>query len=93
MLPDGTYTGVVDSIEDGLATIFLERDGEEVDDRILDAERLPETARHQDAIVNVTVEDDEMVEMTYDAEQTEQRQDAAQSRFDRLSKRSPKDEE
>lgn len=92
MLPDGTYTGVVDSIEDDLATVFLEQEDEEVDDRLLDAAALPEEARHQDAIVRVTIEDDEVVELTYDAEQTEQRREAAQRRFDRLSKRPPTDE-
>ena len=28
-LPDGTYTAVVDAIEDGLATVFFEQDDEE----------------------------------------------------------------
>lgn len=93
MLSDGSYTGVVDSIEDGLATVFLEQDGEEVDDRLVDAERLPEPARHQDAIIHVGVENDEVVQVTYDAAETEARQEAAQSRFDRLSKRPPNDEE
>lgn len=92
MLSDGTYTGVVDSIEDDLARVFLEQEDEEIDDRLLDAARLPEEARHEDAIVRVTIEDDEVVELTYDVEQTEQRREAAQSRFDRLSTRPPNDE-
>lgn len=93
MLSDGTYTGVVDSIEDDLATVFLEEGDEEVDDRLLDAAQLPEETRHEDAIIRVTIEDDEVVEMTYDAELTKERREASQSRFNRLSSRPPKDDE
>lgn len=91
MASDGTYTGVVDAIEDDIATVFLEADGDEVDDRHLDVTQLPEDARHQDAIVAVTIEDDAVVEISYDADATDQRREAAQNRFDRLSKRPPDD--
>jgi hypothetical protein len=92
-LDDGQYTAVVDSIEDGLATIFFERDGEEVADAVLDATILPADTRHADAIVLVTISDGELVEAAYDAEQTEGRAEQAQSRFDRLSERPPSDED
>ena len=92
-LDDGQYTAVVDSIEDGLATIFFERDGEEVADAVLDATILPADTRHADAIVLVTISDGELVEAAYDAEQTENRAEQAQSRFDRLSERPPSDED
>jgi len=91
-LEDGTYTAVVDSIEDGLATVFFERDGEEVGNRVLDATDLPESGRHADAILSVTVDDGDVEEWTYDEERTENRREAAQSRFDCLSRRPPKDD-
>ncbi|ELZ40409.1 hypothetical protein C472_01833 [Halorubrum tebenquichense DSM 14210] len=34
-LPDGEYTAVVDNVEDGLATVFFECDGEEVGNAVL----------------------------------------------------------
>jgi hypothetical protein len=92
-LADGTYTAVVDSIEDRLATVFFEQDGEVVGDAVLDAGELPEDSRHADAIFSVTVEDEAVIEWEYREAKAEQRKEAAQSRFDRLSKRPPSDEE
>jgi len=40
-LADGAYTAVVDTVEDGLATVFFERDGDDVGNAVLDADRLP----------------------------------------------------
>lgn len=89
MIEDGTYTGVVDAIEDGIARLFLEQDGEEVADTTIAADRLPEEGRHQDAILTVTIADGEVQDMEYDPEATESRKEAAQRRFDRLSERPP----
>lgn len=91
--PDGSYTAVVDVIEDGLATVFFEQDGEEVGDAILEASALPESGRHADAILSVQIVDGEAVDWDYEPETTETRQTAAQNRFDRLSSRPPSDEE
>ncbi|MFC7006705.1 DUF3006 domain-containing protein [Halalkalicoccus salilacus] len=41
MTDDGTYTATVDRIEEGIAVCLLEDDGEVVDERHLDRERLP----------------------------------------------------
>jgi len=90
-LADGTYTAVVDAIEDGLATVFFERDGDDVGDAVLDADRLPEEGRHADAILDVRIEDGSIATATYDPDLTEARSEAAQDRFDRLSERPPKD--
>jgi hypothetical protein len=90
-LADGTYTAVVDAIEDGLATVFFERDGDDVGDAVLDADRLPEEGRHADAILDVRIEDGSIVTATYEPDLTEARSEAAQDRFDRLSERPPKD--
>ena len=91
-IPDGAYTAVVDAVEDGLATVFFERDDEEVDDAVVDAETLPEEGRRADAILDVDIEDGQIVTATYDPERTATRSEAAQDRFDRLSSRPPKDD-
>ena len=90
---DGEYTAVVDSIEDGLATVFFEQDGTEVGHAVIDAPELPEDAQHADAILSVTVDGGEIVAADYRQETTATRKDAAQSRFDRLSSRPPSDED
>ncbi len=92
-LADGEYTAVVDAVEDGLATVFFERDGHEVGDAVLDPSRLPEAGRHADAILIVTVADGEIDAATYDPERTTERAERAQDRFDRLSKRPPSDDD
>jgi DUF971 family protein len=92
-LDDGTYTAVVDSIEDGLATIFYEHDGEDVASEVRDASDLPEAGRHADAIFTVDVRDGGVVEWSYDPAETQERQELAQNRFDRLSSRPPSDDD
>lgn len=92
-LADGTYTAVVDSVEDGLATVFFEQDGAEVGDAVLDAAVLPEEGRHADAILSVTVVDGTATDWAYQPDTTTEREDAAQDRFDRLSRRPPSDDD
>jgi hypothetical protein len=92
-LPDGEYTTVVDNVEDGLATVFFERDGEEVGNAVLEASRLPSDGQHADAILSVTLSEGRIESASYKPEQTGDRKEAAQDRFDRLSKRPPSDEE
>ncbi|WP_080510476.1 DUF3006 family protein [Halorubrum coriense] len=92
-LDDGEYTAVVDSIEDGLATVFFERDGEEVGNAVLEADRLPEDGKHADAILTVTVVDGDLGTTQYEPEQTTKRSETAQNRFDRLSKRPPSEDD
>jgi len=92
-LPDGEYTAVVDTIEDGLATIFFETDGEEVGDAMIEATELPETAQHADAILSVTIKNGTLAETEYKPERTADRAEQAQRRFDRLSKRPSSEED
>ncbi|TKX74678.1 DUF3006 domain-containing protein [Halorubrum sp. GN11_10-6_MGM] len=92
-LPDGEYTAVVDSVEDGLATVFFERDGGEIGNAVLEASRLPSDGRHADAILSVVLSEGRIESASYEPERTERRAEAAQDRFDRLSKRPPSDEE
>jgi len=91
-IPDGAYTAVVDTVEDGLATVFFERDDEAVGDAVVDAETLPEEGRRADAVLDVDIEDGRIATATYDSERTAARSEAAQDRFDRLSSRPPKDD-
>jgi hypothetical protein len=92
-LPDGTYTAVVDNVEDGLATVFFERDDEEVGNTVIEATRLPPDAQHADAVLSVTIGDGSIEAASYYPESTANRAAAAQDRFDRLSKRPPSDED
>jgi len=87
------YTGVIDRFEDELAVILLEDDGDVVDELVLDRDDLPTDAAHEDAILEVTLEDGEVTDLVYDAAETENRKDRAQSRFDRLSERPPSDDD
>ena len=88
-LPNGAYTAVVDTIEDGLATVFFEQEGVEKGNAIVDADTLPESGQHADAILSVTIEDGTIQTATYEPEQTADRQATAQDRLDSLSERSP----
>lgn len=92
-VPDGEYTAVIDAIEDGLATVFFEQDGTDAGHAVIDASEIPEEGRHADAILSVTIADEEIATVDYDPEATATRKDAAQSRFDRLSSRPPSDED
>jgi len=92
-LPDGSYTAVVDAIEDGLATVFFEQDGVEKGNAVLDAEILPDSGQHADAILSVTIEDETIQSASYEPEQTADRQATAQDRFDSLSERPPSKDE
>lgn len=92
-LPDGTYTAVIDSVEDGYATVFFERDGDEVGNAVIDAAQFPTDAQHADAILSVTLRDGDIEEAVYEPEETAERSSAAQDRFDRLSKRPPSDDD
>ena len=92
-LPDGSYTAVVDAIEDGLATVFFEQDGVEKGNAVLDAEVLPDSGQHADAILSVTIEDETIQSASYEPEQTADRQATAQDRFDSLSERPPSKDE
>lgn len=92
MTTDGEYTAVIDRFEGDLAVLLLERNSETVDDVAVPRAELPPDARHQDAVLRVTVEDGEVQQATYEAEETDKRKDRAQSRFDRLSQRPPESE-
>ncbi|MUV89080.1 DUF3006 family protein [Halapricum sp. CBA1109] len=92
-LLEGAYTAVLDRFEDELAVLLIEDDEDIVTDVVLNQSEIPEDGRHQDAIFDVEFEGGELVSLVYDAETSDERAEAAQSRFDRLSKRLPRDDE
>ena len=84
---NGTYTAVIDRIVDGeTAVVLLESDDEIVDQFDLDVELVPADGQHEGAVFEITVDDDR-IEMRYKPETEAERREAAQDRFDRLSKR------
>ncbi|MCU4740530.1 DUF3006 domain-containing protein [Halobacteria archaeon AArc-m2/3/4] len=65
-----------------------------VDQLDVDVETLPEVGRHEGAVFDVDLENGALVDATYRPEETRDRRERAQDRFDRLSERlSDRDEE
>ncbi|MFC7059940.1 DUF3006 domain-containing protein [Halovenus salina] len=93
MIPDGQYTAVVDRIEDGLAAVVLEEDATDAYELLVEPAELPEDGQHADAVLSVEMQDGELVEARYEASETKERRESAQSRFDRLSERPPSDDD
>lgn len=97
------YTAVLDRIVDGeTAVLLLEDDGTVVDERVLDVERLPEDGRHEGAVFDVELADDDgsleadddrfeadddLESVSYRPSLERDRRNEAQDRFDRLSER------
>ena len=90
MLSDGTYTAVLDRIEDGLAALEVTADGDRREVTV-PVDRLPADASRVDSVVTVEVVDGVIETVAYDPEATTARAERAQSRFDRLSERLPDD--
>lgn len=88
MIPDGTYTAVVDRIEDELAVLEVEV-GDAVDELVVEATALPAAAGRADAVLTVDIEDGDLVAATHDSAETAGRRERARERFDRLSSRPP----
>ena len=97
MIPDGTHTAVVDRFEDTqerrVAVLVVEGEHKPLGDLLVEPAELPEDACHQDAVVQVTIKDGDLREIVYDESETHERQEDAQSRFDRLARRPPSDDE
>lgn len=86
MTLDGTYTATLDRIEDGLAVLLVESDGETVDERHLQESELPDAAA-EGAVLEVTFEGGELVDLGYRPEETSSRRTRLREKFDRLSRR------
>ncbi|WP_276260573.1 DUF3006 domain-containing protein [Haloglomus litoreum] len=92
MIPDGTYTAVLDRFEDELAVLEVSGEDERYE-LAVDQHDLPQPARHADAVLEIEVADGALVDADYKPVESEQRIDDAQDRFDRLSKRPPSDDD
>lgn len=86
MTLDGSYTATVDRIEEGLAVLLVEADGETVAERHLDEGDLPAGAG-EGAVLELAFEDGDLVDLEYRPDETEDRRDRVRGKFDRLSKR------
>ncbi len=89
MIPDGTYTAVVDEVERELARLELETVDGELYGTVVEVSELPPEGRHESAVLSVRLVDEEVVEAEYDEAEEQHRREAAQARFDRLSQRPP----
>jgi len=85
-ISDGEYTAVVDRFEDDLAVLEVTTP-DDLRELVVERHELPEDARHQDAVLTVTVESHEFVDAVYDEAETATRAESAQDRFDQLSSR------
>lgn len=92
MTLDGEFSAVLDRIEDNLAVLELDDDGD-LREFIVAVDHLPPVARRQDAVLEVTLRDGQFVEATYRRRATRRRRQQVQRRFDRLSRRPPKDDD
>ena len=93
MIDDGEYVAVVDRFEDELAVLLIEDDGETVAELAVPERRLPGASRHQDAVLEVTIQNESVVRARYDEGESDRRATDAQDRFDRLAERPPRDDE
>lgn len=93
MIADGRYVATVDRIEEDLAVVLIESEGDVVAERAVSVDRVPEAARRDGAVLDVEIRDGECREIAYDEETTEERRRRLQERFDRLAERPPDDED
>lgn len=82
--PSQTDTAVVDRFEGTTAVLVFDSG----DVQIVERSQLPPSARHVDAVLHVTRDDGAIVKMRYDDEETRERTERAQDRFDRLARAS-----
>jgi len=87
-----TFTDIINRFESDLAVILLEVYGEVVDEIVLGRTELPADAVQPDAVLEVTLTSEgEVVVLEYEADETIDRKEQAQSRFDRFVERPPSD--
>lgn len=92
---DGTYTAVLDRYEDDLAVLVVEDEEQERDiaERLVERAALPEDARAVDTVLKIEFVDDTPTEIVAHPQETNDRAERTQSRFDRLSRRRTSDDD
>lgn len=104
-LPDGTYTGTIDRIEEEIAVILIEdeqgdatdiaEDDASVSEREIieelhcSTDNLSQRARDELGVVSVTLVDGEIEAIEHQPQTTQRRRSEFQDRFDALSERPP----
>lgn len=104
-LPDGTYTGTIDRIEEEIAVILIEDEqgtGADINENDApaanreivaelhcSAENLSQRARDDLGVVRVTLVDGEIEVIEHQPQVTKQRRSDLQDRFDALAERPP----
>lgn len=88
MTLDGTYRAVLDRIEDGVAVLLVEEDGETIEELHLNPNELP-AAVGEGAVLSLTVDDGMLETVTHRPEETGRRKQELRSRFDDLAERPP----
>lgn len=84
---DGTYTAVLDRYEGDITVLVIEYNSRDIAERLVDRAALPEDARAVDTVLEVTFVDDTPTEIVPMPDETSERGESAQDRFDRLSRR------
>lgn len=90
MIPNGSYRAVLDRFEDELAVLEIS-DEQSRHELAVDQHELPQPARHVDAILEVELLEGALADAEYKPEESAQRAEEAQDRFNRLSSRPPDD--
>lgn len=86
-IEDGTYIAVVDSVEDGIARIFIEDDETEIGSVHMEEDDFPISQLGESEIYDVYVEDEKITGCKFNQEETQDRIERMQEKFDRLSSR------
>lgn len=86
MTLDGTYTGTLDRITEGIAVLLIEADGETVAERRVPAEDLPAEAAAGD-VCALAFEDGTLVDVEVLPDRTAERRRRLRERFEALSER------
>ena len=84
MTLEGTYTGTIDRITEGVAVLLVEADGETVAERRVRAGSLPAEAAAGDVCL-LTFEEGALVDVEVSPERTAERRRRLRERFDALS--------
>jgi hypothetical protein len=86
MIRDGTYTAVVDRLDEETATLVIEPDDSLRHVLRVSADALPEEARTPDAVVRCELVDGTPESVDYDAAATDRRLADLDARFDHHSR-------
>lgn len=86
-IEDGTYTAVVDNVEDGIARIFIEDDETEIGCVHMEEEDFPMKQLGENEIYKVCIKSEKIAGCRFDQEETQNRIERMQEKFDRLSSR------